>query len=68
MMRRFLAAAVVVLACTSGFAPTNASAQPASGVIAADSSPVHGGTGVGGDGGTGTVNGTDNQGGGTGSG
>jgi hypothetical protein len=73
MMRRLLAFVVVVLACTSGLATTNAIAQPISSPAAASvRSAVNGGpvgtSGVGGDGGTGTVNGTGNQGGGSDSG
>ena len=75
MMRRLLAFAVVVFACTSGLATAHAIAQPASSLTAASlhgavnggPAPV-GGTGVGGDGDTGTVNGAGNQGGGPGSG
>lgn len=56
MMRRLLACALVILACTSGLGTTSAMAQPASGPS------TGGGVGVGGDGGTGTVNGTGHQG------
>jgi hypothetical protein len=85
MMRRLLDLAIAVSACTafvcaSGFATTNAVAQPASSLASTDlhtvvivgdlnggPSPV-GGVGVGGDGDSGTVNGTGNQGGDAGSG
>ena len=62
MMRRLLACAVVILACTSALGSTSAMAQPAGGPGSV------GGVGVGGDGGSGTVSGTDNQGGDPGSG
>jgi hypothetical protein len=84
MMRRLLTLAVVVFACTSALANTNAMAEPASPHAAANlpaavssgavkasdlnSGPGPVGVGVGGDGGGGTVDGTGNQGGGAGSG
>ena len=61
-MRRLIACAAVILACTSGLGNTSAMAQPTGGPGSV------GGVGVGGDGGSGTVNGTDNQGGDPGSG
>jgi PKD domain-containing protein len=84
MMRRLLSVAVVVFACTSTLATTNAMAQmPTSHAAAnvravaasgpANSSDVNSGpgpvgVGVGGDGGGGTVDGTGNQDGGAGNG
>jgi hypothetical protein len=84
MMRRLLTVAVVVFACTSALATTNAMAQMPSSHAAANvravaasgpanpsdvnSGPGPVGVGVGGDGGGGTVDGTGNQGGGAGNG
>ena len=61
MMRRLIACAAVIVACTSGLGNTSAMAQ------ATGASGSVGGVGVGGDGGSGTVSGTDNQDGGPGS-